>query len=174
MLRINRQGTRIILSNMEQRYLPKVLDWYNCYENYGKATAREQSLSLQELEQKYQEFLRRTDILFTMIALKPHGQPIGMIQGFLMKKKKGALFLSIFLIDQHFQKMGYGSEAIFEFFSLLSQEKRLKSVYLACARENALGMYFWQKIGFTLVEEMRAISLPERDLQDIVIFRREI
>lgn len=61
--------------------------------------------------------------------------------------------ISQLLIDRHFQRRGYGSQAMLQALELLAAERRFRRALLCIVRGNEAAERLYTSLGFTLVDD---------------------
>jgi diamine N-acetyltransferase len=80
------------------------------------------------------------------------GMPVGMLL-VCDCPEEGAYDISQLLIDRHFQRRGYGRQAMEQALALLAAERRFDRVLLCIVRGNGAAERLYTSLGFTVTDD---------------------
>ena len=79
-----------------------------------------------------------------------------IVVGFAMYGKStcGDIWLDRFMIDEHYQNMGYGKIALEKLIDMLYSEFKTDKLYLSVNKNNAVAIKLYEKMGFVMTDDL--------------------
>lgn len=174
MFGLNLCGENVRIIDVKNNQLPLINEWYNQIKEYGYATGLDNKITISDMVKTYNEFLQSPDIFFACIYRHSDNELVGIVRGMIKRGKENVVWiLSIFILEK-FQKKGFGKETISLIINKIKNNYSVLNVYLSVDRGNAIGVMFWEKMGFQISEELTRNAELSTDCKEIVIMKRVI
>lgn len=173
MFPINIRNSTIYLTDIKHEHLPLVLGWYNKIDHFKYATGIDMPITLNDMAKRYAEIAVCPDAFFTGIYIN-NERMIGILKGKLQYQNRDAVWITSIVIDQNFQKKGYGKTAVELLLKHLKRCKQIRSAYLAVVEENAIGRIFWTKQKFQTLKRMEKHANSLNKQQSILIMYKRL
>ena len=120
--------------------------WYGMQDHLGFATGFKK---FSDVMQKFKEPVDPSMLNFMIYNIKTK-IPVGFINGYLRDvNRHSVLWISIFIIDQDYQNMGYGTHALYKLLDFVQSKYGTVACIAAVSTENKRGLSFWEKAGFS-------------------------
>lgn len=78
---------------------------------------------------------------------------IGQIKGYFPIAGNN-LWIQTLLVSKDYLRQGYGTEIFGNTMEIFSSRSIINKIYLTCFKENTVGIYFWEKLGFKKAKEL--------------------
>ncbi|KNY25079.1 GNAT family N-acetyltransferase [Pseudobacteroides cellulosolvens] len=170
MLSMNIRGEYVYLRDISFDDLEKILTWYSKVEHFKYATGRDMPVEISDLVSIYEESVKSESEFFAGIYKKKDSEMIGIIKGKLEIQNKRKVFVRMVVIDQQYQRKGYGRETINLGLSYLKNCKNVSEAYLAVIEENVKGRCFWKALGFNMyIRKKKCVKISNKQCNVIIM-----
>ncbi|NLY44359.1 MAG: GNAT family N-acetyltransferase [Clostridiaceae bacterium] len=170
MLSLNLKYGDLSVDDIKREDLPNVLRWYNMTHMYKYATGIDRAISLSQLVEKYLKIIKCEREFFTGIRIK--GALIGILKGRVNKESPNTLWISLLLIDSHYQRRGYGKTVINMISDYFRYRYHVKRIFVTVIQDNIQGINFWRKNGFEIIRNIY-YSIPFDGEKKIVLLMKK-
>lgn len=161
------EGKIINLRAVEKADLPKIFQWHNDAEVMQYWGRRGNSVSLGEVENWYQELIKRRDDRETywMIETK-QGVTIGRIFYRGLQQKDRQAEVVIMIGEKAYWGKGYGTDAMMTFLDYMFSQRNMHRIWLTVFAFNQRAIKSYQKCGFKLEGTAREDAFFDGRWQD--------
>jgi len=144
---------RVSFKNIIKDDLPEVLHWYNKLDEYMFATGIDRYLTLDEMNEKYNETAVSSYDFFVWI-INEHNQKIGILKGSMKYQEKDSLWINSILIDSEYRRRGYG-RIVIELITEYTREKfGIAKAFVSVVEDNKEAISFWHNLEFRPIKKL--------------------
>lgn len=165
MLKIYAKNENILLRSLLKNDISTIHKWYNGIDRYGLATGKTHAVTMDALINDIINDLHyKTFYIALCLRNKTYTDPIGLIKGRAGSGDESYVWLYIFLIDEEYQDMGYGSMALRLFENYLKDAMHTQKIYISVAEQNLKAIRFWNKFGYLNILCKNNIIIMRKEL----------